>query len=107
MRISALHEKASKTQPNTNYLCLYFSVNAVKFISLIVREFVSYTLTGNSNIMFIFRVRSVKSDDDSINASPCHERHVSQNSTPLSDRVEGNAAERPASDIHGKPGFDT
>ncbi|KAH8522656.1 hypothetical protein H0E87_003344 [Populus deltoides] len=51
----------------------------------------------------ITKVRSVKSDDDSINASPCHERHVSQNSSPLSDRVEGNATERPASDINGKP----
>ncbi|KAJ6392985.1 hypothetical protein OIU77_022458 [Salix suchowensis] len=59
--------------------------------------------TVNSAIN-ITKVRSVKSDDDSINASPCHERHVSQNSPPLSDRVEGNAAERPASDINGKPG---
>ncbi|KAJ6713890.1 SERINE/THREONINE-PROTEIN KINASE FRAY2 [Salix viminalis] len=58
--------------------------------------------TVNSAIN-ITKVRSVKSDDDSINASPCHERHVSQNSPPLSDRVEGNA-ERPASDINGKPG---
>ncbi|KAJ6945421.1 serine/threonine-protein kinase BLUS1 isoform X2 [Populus alba x Populus x berolinensis] len=51
----------------------------------------------------ITRVRSVKSDDDSINASPCHERRVSQNSSLFSDRVEGNATERPASDINGKP----
>ncbi|KAG6787816.1 hypothetical protein POTOM_003861 [Populus tomentosa] len=51
----------------------------------------------------ITKVRSVKSDDDSINASPCHERHVSQNSSLFSDRVEGNATERPASDINGKP----
>ncbi|RQO88547.1 hypothetical protein POPTR_003G186700v4 [Populus trichocarpa] len=51
----------------------------------------------------IAKVRFVKSDDDSSTASPCHERHVSQNSSPGCDSLEGNAAERPAFNINGKP----
>ncbi|KAG5249820.1 serine/threonine-protein kinase [Salix suchowensis] len=51
----------------------------------------------------IAKVRSVKSDDDSSTASPCHERHVSQNSSPSCHSLEGNTAERPAFNITGKP----
>ncbi|KAJ6704942.1 SERINE/THREONINE-PROTEIN KINASE FRAY2 [Salix purpurea] len=51
----------------------------------------------------IAKVRSVKSDDDSSTASPCHERHVSQNSSPSCHSLEGNTAERPAFNINGKP----
>ncbi|KAJ6388064.1 hypothetical protein OIU77_026598 [Salix suchowensis] len=50
----------------------------------------------------IAKVRSVKSDDDSSTASPCHERHVSQNSSPSCHSLEGNTAERPAFNINGK-----
>ncbi|KAJ6326146.1 hypothetical protein OIU78_013275 [Salix suchowensis] len=51
----------------------------------------------------IAKVTSVKSDDDSSTASPCHERHVSQNSSPSCHSLEGNTAERPAFNINGKP----
>uniref|UniRef100_A0A6N2JXW4 Protein kinase domain-containing protein n=1 Tax=Salix viminalis TaxID=40686 RepID=A0A6N2JXW4_SALVM len=51
----------------------------------------------------IAKVRFVKSDDDSSTASPCHERHVSQNSSPSCHSLEGNTAERPAFNINGKP----
>ncbi|KAL3599540.1 hypothetical protein D5086_007458, partial [Populus alba] len=51
----------------------------------------------------IAKVRFVKSDDDSSTASSYNERHVSQNSSPGCDNLEGNAAERPAFNINGKP----
>ncbi|KAJ6414568.1 hypothetical protein OIU84_003546 [Salix udensis] len=51
----------------------------------------------------IAKVRFVKSDDDSSTASPCHERHVSQNSSPSCHSLEGSTAERPAFNINGKP----
>ena len=58
------------------------------------------------NYGLFFRVRFVKSDDDSSTESPCHERrHVSQNSSPRCHSLEGNTSERPAFNRNEKPRF--